>query len=313
MMIDFLKYGSRDPWLYVTNKKSYLNFINKVEEGYRNALNNYNLKLMELFSLEINNAKRVEESIILLALIEKGEISINDLNQRILEKFDYEVSDETIASCILNLNFIFVRQEYKVVKQIGTSLIADLDLLEALSNTTFKKFLLDSTHYSIQSFDNVYKKEKFVGGLIRYQKYGRKDICRILNWDKDISATLYGYRTQKNSTPCFVTYHKSEEVDPNINYNDHFIDQNTFAWESRSQRRIESPEIQNVINSRRILLFVKKEDGEGTDFYFIGDCSIAEDSIKQDTMDDGKTPVVHFTFELDASVENEIYKYLTEG
>lgn len=311
MMVDFLEYGSRDPWLYVKSKKSYLNFINYVEEEYRHALNNNELNLLEYFNLEINNAKRVEESVILLAFIEQGEISIAQLKKAISERFDYEVSDETIDSCLLNLNFLFIRQEYNIVKKVGAKLKADVDLISALSNLTFKQFLLDNTHYSIQSFEKAYSKEKFIGGLIRYHKYGRKDVCRALNWDLDISSTLYGYRTRNNVTPCFVTYHKSKDVEASINYNDHFIDPKTFAWESRSQRRIESDEIQNVIKSERILLFLKKEDGEGTDFYFIGDCSIAEGSIKQDTMDNGQ-PVVHFTFELDEAVEDGLYAYLTE-
>jgi len=314
MMMDFLEYGSRDPWLYVKyNKaKSYVNFINLVEEEYCNVLNNNELKLMEYFNLEINNAKRVEESLILLSLIEKGEITTSQLKQTILGKYEYDVSDETIDSCILNLNFNFIRREFKVVKQNGNTLKADTDLLAAISNYTFKLFLLDNTNYSIRSFEKQYSKESFVGGLIRYQKYGRKDVCRVLNWDLDISATLYGYRTRNNTTPCFVTYKKSEEISQSTNYNDHFIDQNTFAWESRSQRRIESDEIQNVINSERILLFVKKEDGEGTDFYFVGDCSIVADSIKQETMDDGK-PVVHFSFALDQTLKIDLFNYFTES
>ena len=81
-----------------------------------------------------------------------------------------------------------------------------------------------------------------------------------MNWEKDISSILYGYRTRNSITPCFVTYHKSKDVEASINYNDHFIDPKTFAWESRSQRRVESDEIQNVINSERILLFLKKEE-----------------------------------------------------
>ena len=312
MMMDFVEYGSRDPWLYVTYKKSYINFLNKIEEAFRDALNNKELKLMEHFNLEINNAKRVEESLILLALIEDGEISIDDLERSITELFEYELTEETIESCLINLNFLFIREEYKIVQRKGDKLTIDTDLKVALRNPIFQQFLLDNTHYSIESYKKAYSKEKFVGGLIRYNKYGRKDVCRILNWEKDISATVYGYRTRNKLTPCFVTYHKSEDVDENINYNDHFVDQSTFAWESRSNRRLGSDEIQNVIDSDRILLFVKKEDGEGTDFYYLGDCSIQEGSIKQDTMADGKTPVVHFTYELDEPVEDSIYKYLTE-
>jgi superfamily II DNA or RNA helicase/HKD family nuclease len=310
MMLDFLEYGARDPWLYVKYKKSYLNFINVVEEQYRKSLNNKELKLLEYFNLEINNTKRVEESIILLELIDHSEISITKLKMSITTKFDYEIDNDTIESCINNLNFNFIRQDYKIVKKEGAILKVDSDLIKALSNPVFKQFLLDNTSYSILGFKNTYSKEKLVGGLIRFKKYGRKDVCRILNWDLDISSTLYGYRTRDNITPCFVTYKKSLEISESTKYNDHFIDSKTFAWESRSQRNIESPEIQNVINSKRILLFVKKGDGEGTDFYFIGDCKIINGSIKQDKMDDGK-PVVHFSFELDEEVDEGLLKYLT--
>ena len=310
MMLDFLEYGARDPWLYVKYKKSYLNFINVVEEQFRKSLNNKELKLLEYFNLEINNTKRVEESIILLELIDHSEISITKLKMSITTQFDYEIDNDTIESCINNLNFNFIRQDYKIVKKEGAILKVDSDLIKALSNPVFKQFLLDNTSYSILGFKNTYSKEKLVGGLIRFNKYGRKDVCRILNWDLDISSTLYGYRTRDNITPCFVTYKKSLEISESTKYNDHFIDSKTFAWESRSQRNIESPEIQNVINSKRILLFVKKGDGEGTDFYFIGDCKIINGSIKQDKMDDGK-PVVHFSFELDEEVDEGLLKYLT--
>jgi SOS-response transcriptional repressor LexA len=135
----------------------------------------------------------------------------------------------------------------------------------------------------------------------------------LLNWGKDISSTVYGYRTHGGTTPCFVTYHKSDAIDSTINYNDHFINQSTFAWESRSNRKLDSDEIKGVINSSRILLFVKKEDGEGTDFYFMGDVSIIPDSIEQASMPDSKIPVVHFKFHIQQPVIDSLYQYITTG
>jgi SOS-response transcriptional repressor LexA len=108
-----------------------------------------------------------------------------------------------------------------------------------------------------------------------------------------------------------VTYHKSSEIDSSINYNDHFIDQSTFAWESRSNRKLESNEISELIKSTRILLFVKKENGEGTDFYFMGDVSIIPDSIAQGYMPDSNLPVVHFKYQLEQPVIDNLYQYIT--
>ena len=208
-----------------------------------------------------------------------------------------------------NLNFIFIRQSFDIVRYDGENFTLGNDLSEGLTNPTFKKFLLDNIDYSVHSFNLKFELEKYKNGLIRYQKYGRKDVCRLLNWEKDISSTLYGYRTRNSITPCFVTYHKSDELDGDINYNDYFINSSVFAWESRSKRKMESPEIQNVINSERILLFVKKEDGEGTDFYYLGDVSILPGSISQETTDKGSS-VVHFKFQLDKPVIDDLYNYI---
>jgi len=311
MMMDFIEHGSRDPFLFVNYAKSYYNFLVRVDPLADQQLSEYQIKLLELFSMEINNAKRVEESLILKILIESGELSVNELKEIILKKYNYSISEFTINSCVSNLNFEFVRKEQKIIFVKNNSFHFHLEFIGILNNSSFKRFLLDSIYYSIYSFDNTYKEEYFKNGLILYNKYSRKDVCRLLNWGKDISSTVYGYRTHGGTTPCFVTYHKSDAIDSTINYNDHFINQSTFAWESRSNRRLESKEIKDVINSTRILLFVKKQDGEGTDFYFMGDVSIIPDSIVQGSMLESKLPVVHFKFHLQQPVIHSLYQYIT--
>jgi superfamily II DNA or RNA helicase/HKD family nuclease len=311
MMMDFIEHGSRDPFLFVDYSKSFYNFFVKVEKTEKSELTIKQLNLLELFSKEINNSKRLEESLIIKFLIESGKLSVNELKEHIFNKYHYHVSDDTIKSCVSNLNFEFVRKEEKIIFVRDNSFHFHSEFIELLSNSIFKRFLLDSVYYSIYVFDSTYNKEYYKNGLILYNKYSRKDVCRLLNWEKDISSTVYGYRTHGGDTPCFVTYHKSDAIESTINYNDHFINQSTFAWESRSNRRLKSNEILNLINSKRILLFVKKQDGEGTDFYFMGDVSIIPDSIEQGTMPESKMPVVHFKFHLQQPVIQSLYHYIT--
>jgi len=298
MMMDFIEHGSRDPYLYVEYANSYYNFVVKVETDFNLKLSKEEAKLLELFSKEINNAKRVEESYILRELILNNKLSISEFKKNIFNLFDYTPSQATIDSCVININFSFIRKNEKIIFVKDSSFHFCKEFMDTLSNPTFKDFLLDSVNYSIVTFENSYKKEYYENGLILYNKYSRKDVCRLLNWEKDVSSTVYGYRTNDGATPCFVTYHKSDDIESTIKYNDHFINQSTFAWESRSNRRLDSGEIKGVINSNRILLFIKKEDGEGTDFYFMGDVSIINDSIQQSYMPDSKIPVVHFKFHL---------------
>jgi hypothetical protein len=185
MMVDFINHGSRDPYLYVNYSRSYYNFVKSIDTDLENTLSNHETLLLELFSTEINNSKRVEESILLKELIEKGEIELKQFRNLIQTEFGYEVSDETIASCINNLNFKFVKKEKQIVSQENVLLIIGEDLKSALQNETFQTYLIDSIDCSIIMFKQLYKKEKFIGGLIRYNKYSRKDVCRVLNWPQD--------------------------------------------------------------------------------------------------------------------------------
>ena len=308
-MVDFINYGSREPWLFASYKKSYLNFINIVEDKYKGTISAKFSKLLEFFTLDINNGKRVEESLLLSLLIRKQKANRSQLIDLIFSDYGYKLNEKTFESIVNNLNFIFIRQSFDIVRYDGEIFTLGKDLSEGITNPTFKKFLLDNIDYSVQSFNLKFELEKYKNGLIRYQKYGRKDVCRLLNWDKDISSTIYGYRTRNSITPCFVTYHKAKELEGDINYNDYFVNSSVFAWESRSNRKMESSEIQDVINSDRILLFVKKEDGEGTDFYYLGDASILPGSISQDITDKG-SPVVHFKFQLDKPVIDDLYNYI---
>lgn len=311
MMMDFIKNQSRDPFLFVEYSKSYYNFIRKVDKDFGGGLDKNQILLLELFSREINNAKRVEESLILKELIKNKHLALDSFQEIVNNKYHYKPTRETITSCINNINFSFVRKQKNIVIKKNNILEFHVDFIETLNNTTFKNFLLDSINYSIQTFEKTYDKDNYKDGLILYNKYSRKDVCRLINWENDISSTVYGYRTRDKITPCFVTYHKSQDIEDTIKYNDHFLNPSIFAWESRSNRKVDSNEIKNVIASERILLFVKKEDAEGTDFYFMGDVSIIPNSIEQAEMPDSKKPIVHFKFQLEQPVIENIYNYIT--
>ena len=309
MMMDFIKYGSRDPWLFASYEKSYLNFVNKIEGSYGDTISPGLVELLELLTLNINNGKRVEESLLLRRLLDVSSLTKNDFIKQIESRYNYFLDDEIIQSLLININLNFIKKDYDNIRLENDAFILGADLSDALENNTFNNFFADSVEYSIAAFNKDFSEEKYVDGLIRYKKYSRKDVCRLLNWDQDISSTVYGYRTKNDVTPCFVTYHKSDELEGDINYNDYFINSSEFAWESRSNRKITSTEIENVIKSKRILLFVKKEDAEGSDFYYLGNTSIVPDSIKQGTTDKG-SPVVHFRFLMDKPVEDALYDYI---
>jgi len=317
MMMDFIEHGSRDPYLYVDYSNSYYNFFVKVEKSEISVLTVQEIKILELFAKEINNGKRIVECYILKLLIELESIDFEEIKTVISTNYNYKISKETYNSCINNLNFKFVRKEEEIIKIYNDKLIISKSFYKMMQNKTFKDFLIDNINYSIFSFNKQYKKELFKDGFILYQKYSRKDVCRILNWDLNEEATVYGYKLSNNSCPIFVNYHKEENIASSTKFPEKFLNSSQFLWYTKPQRRLSNSTIaaiKNHNNQLRLPLFMKKHNGEGTDFYFMGDVKPIDESFEETTIKNDQNndvPVVKVILELATPVESTIYNYLT--
>jgi superfamily II DNA or RNA helicase/SOS-response transcriptional repressor LexA len=330
MMMDFIEHGSRDPFLYIEHSKSFLNFVCKVEKNFTHPLSEISVKLLEFFSNEINNAKRVEESLILKELVQNGSCTVLHLKKLVSDRYDYQVSDQTIMSCLNNLNFGFPREK-SGGKLLTLNQIYGLDLVilkdgvfnittrfkVLLEQSVFEKNLQDSINYSIYKFNEIYNRETWRDGFSLYQKYSRKDVFRILNVEiNPVAQNVGGYLVSPDNTHCpiFVNYHKDEDISESTKYEDEFINNKEFIWMSKSNRKLESNDVQSILGKKgdiRLPLFIKKTNDEGIEFYFMGDVEPIPDRTEQTLMNNGK-PVVRIIFDLSSTVPDEIYEYLRE-
>lgn len=332
MMMDFIKNGSRDPFHYVQYSRSYFNFAMKMHDELNSVLSPRQEKLLELFSKEINNSKRVEDSLILKLLIENGSFIVDDFEKLIFETYGYHITDKKINSCISNLNFEFIREK-KGGKLLPVNEIYNLDILKIegdrfvflrefvsqLENATFKDFLLDSTLYSIAKFDEFYKNEYWQNGFVLYRKYSRKDVFRILNVPVNpVAQNVGGYLVSpdNNHCPIFSTLHKEDDISESTKYEDKFISNSIFQYMSKNNRRKTSRDVQSILGFNgpiRLPLFIKKSDDEGDDFYYMGEVNPILDKVEDSSMknDSGKQiPVVKILFSLESTVENSVFEYL---
>jgi superfamily II DNA or RNA helicase len=331
---DFIEHGSRDPFAYINYSKSYYNFLVDVEDEFEGQLSIEAKRLLEFFSGDINNSKRIEETVLLELLLEKQPVSVNAFKQVINEKYAYDLSDQTIQSCVANLNFDFVTQNYQKqmlpVSQIygirnvhfdGKEFQLDASFVKHLNQEQFLAQLLDSIQCAKRSYDAKYKAELFVKGFQLYRKYSRKDVFRILNWDSNpVAQNVGGYiiATDKSNCPIFVNYHKHDNISSTTKYEDEFLNNQEFQWMSKSKRTLESSDVKTIRNHQdglRIPLFIKKSNDEGIDFYYMGDVHPIDDSFEQTTLptDDGKSvSVVQLVFRLNHPVEDHLYEYLTD-
>ena len=335
MMMDFIEHGSRDPYLYINHSNSYFNFIAKQESDYSATFSPKLKKLLELFSKEINNSKRVEESLIIKLLIESGNLSTNELKTIILEKCQYLLSDSTINSCVSNLNFAFIREkmdgkllpakdvyDLDIIKIIDGNFVFSDIFLSNLQDDIFKKFLLDTTDYSIHEFDKLYQSENWYDGFVLYRKYSRKDVFRILNvLENPVAQNVGGYLVSPDNAHCpiFVNYHKEEHISESTKYEDEFINNKEFDWMSKSNRKIKSNDVQAILGKNgpiRLPLFIKKNNDEGLDFYYMGDVTPELNNVEETTMSNNngeQIPVVKIRLNLNNPVSINMYNYLQEN
>jgi superfamily II DNA or RNA helicase/HKD family nuclease len=333
MMMDFQQQGSRDPQLYVKYAKSYYNYVSNLEDSFRSFLNEKEKKVLELFSCEINNSKRVEESLILHHLLISGKVSVSDLKKEINAVYGYELKTQTLLSAIDNLNFKFVTEKNKG-KLLPVHDIYQLDLVDLingviepmdlmnqyLKNDTFHQFLLDSTNHAIESYRKNYSLDKYHDGFMLYQKYSRKDVFRILNWKTNPNAIIVGgyiISPDKSNCAIFVNYDKEDHISESTKYEDGFLNHLQFEWMSKSKRTLKSPDviaIQNYQTGLRLPLFIKKSNDEGDEFYYMGEMKPIDESFEETTIPNnrgGRDSIVKVLFNLTPSVEPSLYNYLT--
>ena len=321
-ILDFYEYGEIDPMLFVEYSGTYDSFVKKYDSEYKVRFTEEESAILEFVSSLLINGKRPHELIMLQMLLKEEEIN-QELFTKELQamKEPYRESDYVSAMSVLNKEFINTRSGQE--KYINIEFFDNkkeratraMTFYNRIQKKAFLKELQNLVTYGLKKYKDIYR-DHDEDNLVLYEKYSRKDVCRILNWERDDSSTVYGYRIKYNTCPIFVTYKKKDDIAQSTKYEDEFINEQIFSWMTRSKVSIDSPESREIINSDqsglKIYLFVKKSDGEGTDFYYMGKVSPVaweETTIRNDK---GQTlPIMNFKMKMEHAVRSDIYEYIT--
>ncbi len=322
-ILDFYEYGEVDPMLFINYSKTYDRFIRMVDSDYTIIFNDKEEATLEFVSSLLVNGKRPHELLMLKMLVNGNTIDKLTFKEE-LENVGCSYRNEDFQSSIrvLGKDFINTQSEknkYQYIEFLDVNEIKKSQYRRALSfykrinQLDFQMELNNLIEYGLKRYKDLFN-DHDGDNFVLYQKYSRKDVCRLLNWERDDSATLYGYRIKNNTCPIFVTYKKKEEITSSTKYEDKFLTNKMFSWMTRSRVSIASNESQEIIkhkeNGLKILLFIKKSDGEGTDFYYMGKIKPIEWNETTISNDKGKElPIVNFNMELEHAVRNDIYDY----
>lgn len=319
-LYDFVLNHSIDPVVIVDSYSNYHQFLLKMKEEIP-ILTEYENKVLTMLSLEVLNGKRKHEIILLDLLLHQEKVEYKKFLNALINS-DCVIDEATIASVQRIFDLSFFTQSYQ--KKYGQMPIVSLhedqhyrfneSIRKSMNhNTYFRKLLTDI----VQSAKEKNKHYECNQKLTLYKKYSRKDACKLLNWNSDESSTIYGYKTKHHTCPIFITYHKNDDVESSVNYGDEFLSQEVLKWYTRSNRTLQSEEVQKIIeaeeNNIDIHIFVKKDDDEGTDFYYLGKASPDKNSVRQEKMIDknGKElPVVQMNMVMEQSIKNTLYHYI---
>ena len=334
MMVDFIQNKSRDPYQYVEYSGSFLDFTMSIEKNLVAPKNH--LKLLGYLSKHVCDGTRLEEGVILELMISDSRVTFCEVKKQIFRIAKYHSQNEDILSAIHNLNFHFIT-ERMAGKTLRVSEVSGFELLKtyenkeiidtgpalksALLDITVASYLLDLVRSSNEKFMSDFDLSNFVGGFKRGSKYSRKDIFRILRWDKLPNAqNVGGYvvSPDRSNCPVFVTYHKEDDISETTKYEDHFVNPGHVVYMSKNRRTLSSPDVLAMRTQEEIGLrmpfFAKKNNDEGLDFYYLGELNAIKDKFVNTTMsgEDGvEVSVVKMEYSIDRAVDYRLYKYLT--
>lgn len=313
---DFWEQKSVDPVVLATKREHFPALLNKTL-GTETGLSPAESRMLQLLSHELLPAKRLHEFVLLSHLLEHGRMSHGSLASK-LATSGLEANENILNSAIATFSLEGYTAGDKKRYQVPIVTPEDggeIKLTEPFNqsysqNRYFRSVVDDVLWTGKRQNSSKYRHDRtFTPG----RQYSRRDVSRLLGWARSHAATIYGYRTDVASGVCpiFVTLHKGDEVEASVAYEDELLDPSTMRWYTRSRRTVASREVSAIINHEvELHVFVKRDDAEGTEFYYLGEAHSTQ--AEQTTMpDDGGVPlnVVRMILRFEEAIEHTLYDY----
>ena len=316
-LYDFYRFESVDPVLLATKGTHYPELVQQLL-GFEHGFTNQQERSLELLSHEVLAAKRLHELVLLENLIEHGRVAVAEL-PALLESRGLIVN-EVILKTVLETFTVEGYTDLKTKRyqpglvsvnngwielsgEFDASFSSSLGFSNAIRDLVKTGKSLIEDRYSLQS--------TFTPGL----QYSRQDAAHLLGWPRRTSSTIYGVKTDTKLGVCaiFVTLEKPDDVSASTDYQDQIVDGRTMRWFTKSNRRLTSKDVAPIVaNEVEIHVFVKKDDADGTNHYYLGQArsSAAEETSMRG--DGGAVlPVVTMQLKFATPIPQGLFDYLS--
>jgi superfamily II DNA or RNA helicase/HKD family nuclease len=320
LLADFQTLGSTNAQIFVDKYENYHQFLLKMHDDQ--PLTTFEDSFLRLISREFLNGMRIHELILLQKLFtHQGKYSKTNLITALTQSGTY-TDLNTITSVENHLNLTYYQPNDR--KKYGdTAMVILVDDFYCLNDSVWQSYATNSYFKSLvddvitTGFINS-KNYDSSAKFTLYRKYTRRQVNSLLGWPADQSSAIYGYKEKMGYCPMFVTYQKREGIPDELNHNNIFYNSSSLSWYTKSPRRLDSNEVVRLLDGNRndeinLLLFVKKSDDEGSDFYYLGQVDFDFDSVEQQSrLVKGKEkPIVKANLKLRTAVNYNLYLDLT--
>lgn len=326
-VLDFKEYGSIDVRKYFEKFGSYYAFLKKYySDDYTVCLNTQEELIIEFLSKKVTNMKRIHELLVLKHLINQNQRILAYMEKLLPEQYKVTYSKIVEESVIRNLTNEFAKEEERkkyascvLIKKVNEGYELHPEFRGLLMRAPeFLKMVKELIEYGIETIEDKYAQPYKDTNFQLYQKYTYEDVCRLLNWKKNLNAQNIGgyfYDTATKTLPVFINYDKTEDA---IAYEDRFVSQQNLIALSKHPRKVDSSDADHFYKrtaedrDNRIFLFVRKNknDKEAKEFYFLGEI-FAKGFPTPIKMEKTKDDAFEINYTLDVPVRDDIYEYMT--
>lgn len=327
-LMDFDRYGEMDVLRIFDSGSlgSYYKFLVKYEPDYRIRLNPQEERAVEFISKKLVSGKRIHE-IELIGRMLTYQTGLMSLLRECLRD-EYQIDADAVAARnvvnVLTNEFpagsgkktyegcVFLEEDggdYRISEAFA-GMLANRDFYDIVA-----ELVEFGRHRYRRDYSNRYKNTD----LVLYQKYTYEDVCRLLGWEhNEVPLNIGGYKFDRKTKtfPVFINYDKAEDIQDTVKYEDHFVSEDRLIAISKSNRTVQSDDVQNFLHAEErgisVELFVRKnkDDKISKEFYYLGHMT-ASGRTREFIMPNTTSSAVEIEWILDKPVRSDLYEYIT--
>lgn len=324
---DFDDYGTLDILRIFDNKSlgSYHNFLKKYEKEYTVRLSDIQMQILEFVSKKFASGKRVHE-LELIRTIKEDEEKILEVYRKKMQKvYGIELKETTVTNLINLMSNTFFSGSAKntynkcvLISKEGHDYKISKHFKDALQSQDFAESLDELIEFGLYRHSLNYQSNYQDTNFCLYKKYTYEEVCRLLDWGKNVVAQNIGgykYDEETKTFPVFINYHKGEDISETIAYEDRFMNPSWLQAISKPNRKITSKDIVTIYDAEKlgvhIELFVRrdKNDKISKEFYYLGRIhAIGEPEAT--VMEPVGQNVIKINYQLETPVREDVYDYI---